>query len=61
MNDLQHEIQRLRIDVDQKLEEKPSRYEVRFLILLAIVANQVLPTVDVARAAGGFVVGLFGW
>lgn len=38
-------------DLDKKLEEKPSRYEVRFLILLAVIANQILPTVDVAKAA----------
>jgi hypothetical protein len=38
-------------ELKEGLDEKPSRHEVRFLILLAIVANQVLPTVDKAQAA----------
>jgi len=41
------------------LDEKPSRYEVRFLIVLAIVANQILPSVDIAQAALRTAIGAF--
>lgn len=36
-------------ELDDKLNSM--RWEVRFLIVVAIIANQVLPTADVARAA----------
>lgn len=45
-------------ELDKKLDEKPSKYEVRYLIVLAIIANQVLPTVDVAKAAAAAAIGV---
>lgn len=40
--------------LDKLLEKVPTRWEVRFLILAAVVATQIIPAKDVASAAIGF-------
>lgn len=50
-------------ELQEELEKKPSRWEVRLLILGAIVANQALPSVHISsgKTAQAFhlVAGLF--
>ena len=37
--------------IDDKLANVPTRFEVRFLIVVAFVAGSFMPAADVARAA----------
>jgi hypothetical protein len=38
-------------ELKDALDERPTRYEMRFLILLAVIANSVLPTASIGQAA----------
>lgn len=38
-------------ELKAEIEKIPTRWEVRFLIALAVVANQIVPAGDIARAA----------
>jgi hypothetical protein len=38
-------------ELKEELERLPSRWEVRFLILAGMIASQVIPATDIARAA----------
>ena len=38
-------------DLEERLAKLPTRWEVRFLILVGIIGSQVLPVSDVAQAA----------
>lgn len=40
-------------ELDAKLNQLPTRWEVRFLILAGMIASQVIPAADIARAAVG--------
>lgn len=40
-------------ELDHKLDKLPTRWEVRFLILVAFVGSQLIPAGEVARAAVG--------
>lgn len=43
-----------RTELNGKLDKLPSRWEVRFLILAGLLANQFIPVDEVARAALSF-------
>lgn len=38
-------------ELKEELEKLPSRWEVRFLILAGMIANQLVPVADIAKAA----------
>jgi hypothetical protein len=38
-------------ELKEELDKLPTRWEVRFLIISALIASQLLPTVDFAKAA----------
>lgn len=38
-------------ELKQELDKLPSRWEVRFLILAGMIAGQVIPAADFAKAA----------
>jgi hypothetical protein len=40
-------------ELKDELSKLPSRWEVRFLILAGMIAAQVVPAADIARAAVG--------
>lgn len=40
-------------EVKADVEKLPTRYEVRFLILAAFIASQLVPATDIAKAAIG--------
>lgn len=40
-------------ELDHKLDKLPTRWEVRFLIVVAVVGAQLIPAGEVARAAIG--------
>lgn len=37
-------------ELKEEIDKLPTRWEVRFLILAAIIGSQFFPTVDIARA-----------
>jgi hypothetical protein len=42
-------------ELKDELDKLPSRWEVRFLILAGMIAAQVVPAADIAKAAVGFI------
>lgn len=42
-------------ELKEELRKLPTRWEVRFLILAGMIAAQVLPATDIARAAIGMI------
>lgn len=43
-------------ELKDEIDKLPTRWEVRFLILAAIIASSVLPTADLAHAAAKAIV-----
>lgn len=47
-------------ELQDQLRSKPNNWEVRFLILAAIIANQVLPSASIAKAVVTNAIGSIG-